>query len=109
MIILKCLWSRIECLVIDIRNQKIIQTYSCQLYFCSLIYVVFVSYCSKTVVLKKLDEALGEVNSGSWTVEEMINFITLFIQQTFIEILLCPMRTSQLQLCSNQEPGKMRW
>lgn len=104
MIILKCLWGRIECLVIDIRNQKIIQTYSCQLYFCSLIYVVFVSYCSKTVVVKKLDEALGEVNSGSWTVEEMINFITLFNKHLLKSYSVpCVLVSSNYAQIKNQE------
>lgn len=52
-------------------------------------------------MVKKLEEELEKVNSGSWPVEEVINFIT-FIQQTFIEILFC-----HLQLCLNQESGKI--
>lgn len=46
-------------------------------------------------MVEKLVKELEEVNTGAWTAEAMVIFFThLFIQQTFIEILLCPRHTS---------------
>lgn len=65
-------------------------------------------------MVEKLVKELEEVNTGAWTAEAMVIFFThLFIQQTFIEILLCPRHTScsclqQLSSCScsNKELAK---
>ena len=45
------------------------------IFFFFFLRMIFISYCSETVMVKTLEEELEEVNSGSWTAEETINFI----------------------------------
>lgn len=77
MIILKCLWSRIELFSTwHQKPKKLYQNIVVSRSFCSPIYVVFVSYGWDSSG-EEIGGGTEEVNSGSWAVEEMINFTTL--------------------------------